>query len=96
MRSSAIPEARGCSDQVHPSAVLNVNRGVSQPEINERYRALSLLFHPDKQQNPERKEAAEEEYFKVQKAYQGVPVSPRLLFMPLTVSSPSQFFRIPS
>ena len=32
---------------------------------------MSLLFHPDKQQSPERKEAAEEEYFKVQKAYQG-------------------------
>jgi len=57
------------------SAVLNVNRGASQTEINERYRALSLLFHPDKQQSPERKEVAEEEYFKVQKAYQGVSLS---------------------
>ncbi|RXW20186.1 hypothetical protein EST38_g5676 [Candolleomyces aberdarensis] len=51
-------------------AVLNLNRAASQTEINERYRALSLLFHPDKQQNPVRKEAAEEEYLKVQKAYQ--------------------------
>ncbi|KAJ2925085.1 hypothetical protein H1R20_g12012, partial [Candolleomyces eurysporus] len=51
-------------------AVLNLNRAASQAEINERYRALSLLFHPDKQQNPVRKEAAEEEYLKVQKAYQ--------------------------
>ncbi|KAJ2919010.1 hypothetical protein MD484_g1426, partial [Candolleomyces efflorescens] len=48
----------------------NTSTGMVKTEINERYRALSLVFHPDKQQNPVKKEAAEEEYLKVQKAYQ--------------------------
>ncbi|EFI26766.1 hypothetical protein CC1G_15689 [Coprinopsis cinerea okayama7 len=51
-------------------AVLNLNRGASQTEINERHRALSLLFHPDKQRDPEKADVATEEFLKVQKAYQ--------------------------
>lgn len=51
-------------------AVLNVNRGATQTEINERHRSLSLVFHPDKQRNPEGVEAATEEFLKIQKAYQ--------------------------
>lgn len=51
-------------------AVLNLNANATQGEINERYRALSLLFHPDKHHKPDAKEVAEEEYLKIQKAYQ--------------------------
>ena len=56
-----------------PSAVLNVPRDASQAEINERHRALSLIFHPDKLHGepPEVKEVATEEFLEVQKAYQG-------------------------
>ncbi|KAH6900897.1 hypothetical protein BKA70DRAFT_1312885 [Coprinopsis sp. MPI-PUGE-AT-0042] len=52
-------------------AVLNVNRGATPTEINERHRSLSLIFHPDKQRNPDAVEVATEEFLKVQKAYQG-------------------------
>ena len=57
----------------YPSAVLNVPRDASQTEINERHRALSLIFHPDKLhgQSPEVREVATEEFLEVQKAFQG-------------------------
>ena len=49
-----------------------MNRGATQTEINEKHRNLSLLFHPDKQRNPDAVEVATEEFLKIQKAYQGV------------------------
>ena len=55
------------------SAVLNVPKDASQAEINERHRALSLIFHPDKLHGepPELKETATKEFLEIQKAYQG-------------------------
>jgi preprotein translocase subunit Sec63 len=64
-------------DMIRPfyfsSAVLNVPRDAPQAEINERHRALSLIFHPDKLHGepPEVKEVATEEFLEIQKAYQG-------------------------
>jgi len=51
-------------------SVLNLNKGASQAEINERHRALSLIFHPDKQHNEESKVVATEKFLEIQKAYQ--------------------------
>ncbi|KAF6747159.1 hypothetical protein DFP72DRAFT_920701 [Ephemerocybe angulata] len=68
--SATDDEQNGKEEPLDLYAILNLNKSATQAEINERYRTLSLLFHPDKQQHPERKEAAEEEFLKVQKAYQ--------------------------
>lgn len=56
-----------------PSSILNVPRDASQAEINERHRALSLIFHPDKLHGEplELKEIATKEFLEIQKAYQG-------------------------
>ncbi|TFK41618.1 hypothetical protein BDQ12DRAFT_710665 [Crucibulum laeve] len=51
-------------------SVLNLPKTASQEEIHERYRSLSLLFHPDKQQDPERSEIALKTFLNVQKAYE--------------------------
>lgn len=51
-------------------SVLNLHKAASQNEINERYRALSLIFHPDKQQDPGSKEVATRTFLEIQKAYQ--------------------------
>ena len=50
--------------------VLNLNRGASQAEINERHRALSLIFHPDKQRDDESRRVATKKFLEIQKAYQ--------------------------
>lgn len=50
--------------------VLNLNKGASQGEVQERYRSLSLVFHPDKQQDPDAKEIATKNFLKIQKAYE--------------------------
>ncbi|EDR09519.1 uncharacterized protein LACBIDRAFT_318663 [Laccaria bicolor S238N-H82] len=51
-------------------SILNVHKDASQAEINERHRALSLIFHPDRQQDEAAKETATREFLKIQKAYQ--------------------------
>jgi DnaJ family protein C protein 11 len=53
------------------SSVLNLNKGASQAEINERHRALSLVFHPDKQHDERSKAIATKKFLEIQKAYQG-------------------------
>ncbi|KAF9447147.1 hypothetical protein P691DRAFT_761024 [Macrolepiota fuliginosa MF-IS2] len=50
--------------------VLNLNKGASQNEVHERYRTLSLIFHPDKQQDEQAKEVATRNFLRIQKAYQ--------------------------
>ncbi|KAJ3567834.1 hypothetical protein NP233_g6104 [Leucocoprinus birnbaumii] len=50
--------------------VLNLSKGASPNEVQERYRSLSLVFHPDKQQDPEAKEVATRNFLKIQKAYE--------------------------
>ncbi|PFH47088.1 hypothetical protein AMATHDRAFT_77369 [Amanita thiersii Skay4041] len=51
-------------------SVLNLTRAASQAEINERHRALSLIFHPDKQLDPKSKDVATRKFLEIQKAYQ--------------------------
>ncbi|TFK20522.1 DnaJ-domain-containing protein [Coprinopsis marcescibilis] len=67
-----MPSNEGLSrdEEVELYAVLNLSRGASATEINERYRSLSLLFHPDKQRDPAAADAATEQFLKVQKSYQ--------------------------
>lgn len=50
--------------------VLNLPTTASEYEIRERYRQLSVLFHPDKQQEEQTKETATKRFLEVQKAYQ--------------------------
>ncbi|KAF9564478.1 DnaJ-domain-containing protein [Agrocybe pediades] len=58
------------SDNDYYYAVLNLSKYASQTEINERHRSLSLVFHPDRQTDPEVKETATKEFLEIQKAYQ--------------------------
>ncbi|KAL4068611.1 hypothetical protein V8B97DRAFT_2059551 [Scleroderma yunnanense] len=51
-------------------AVLNLPTTASPSEIRERYKALSMVFHPDKQQDLHVKEAATKEFLEIQKAYE--------------------------
>ncbi|KAI6006956.1 hypothetical protein EDD15DRAFT_2358022 [Pisolithus albus] len=51
-------------------AVLNLPPTASQSEIRERYRALSITFHPDKQHDLRLKETAAEKFLEIQKAYE--------------------------
>jgi hypothetical protein len=53
------------------SHILNLSKGASQTEVHERYRTLSLVFHPDKQQDAQAKEVAARNFLEIQKAYQG-------------------------
>lgn len=51
--------------------MLNLPKSASDQEVRERYRQLSVVFHPDKQVDEGRKEAATQRFLEVQKAYEG-------------------------
>ncbi|VDC07489.1 unnamed protein product [Peniophora sp. CBMAI 1063] len=51
-------------------AVLNLPRTASDNEIRERYRSLSLVFHPDKQRDDKTRETAARRFLEIQKAYE--------------------------
>ncbi|KAG1731597.1 uncharacterized protein EDB91DRAFT_711776 [Suillus paluster] len=51
-------------------SVLNVPTTASANDIRERYKALSVIFHPDKQRNGSTKDTAAVEFLAIQKAYQ--------------------------
>ena len=53
------------------STVLNLPRTASDNEIRERYRSLSLVFHPDKQRDDKTRETAARRFLEIQKAYEG-------------------------
>ena len=53
------------------SSTLNLPRSASQNEIRERYRALSVTFHPDKQHDESIRATASKKFLDVQKAYEG-------------------------
>ncbi|KAF8634816.1 hypothetical protein AX17_004068 [Amanita inopinata Kibby_2008] len=57
-------------EQDYLYSVLNVHKAASTSEINERHRALSLIFHPDKQHDEGSKEVATRKFLEIQKAYQ--------------------------
>ncbi|EPQ53643.1 DnaJ-domain-containing protein [Gloeophyllum trabeum ATCC 11539] len=50
--------------------VLNLPPSASENEIRERYRALSVVFHPDKQHDERAKETASKKFLEIQKAYE--------------------------
>ena len=43
----------------------------SQSSVNDAYRRLSRLYHPDKHTEPERKQQAEAMFNKIKSAYEG-------------------------
>lgn len=51
-------------------AFLNVSREATKEEINNAYRSLSRVYHPDKHLDPENKEKAEILFNKTKKAYE--------------------------
>ncbi|KAK0192275.1 hypothetical protein F5146DRAFT_496559 [Armillaria mellea] len=52
-------------------SVLNVSEHASPAEIHDRYRELSLIFHPDKQRNDQLRDVAAKNFLDIQKAYEG-------------------------
>lgn len=52
------------------SSTLNLPRSAAQNEIRERYRALSVTFHPDKQHDESIKATASKKFLEIQKAYE--------------------------
>jgi hypothetical protein len=54
------------------SSVLNLPPTASDYEIRDRYRQLSIQYHPDKQRDESAKEVASKQFLKIQKAYQGM------------------------
>jgi DnaJ family protein C protein 11 len=51
-------------------SVLNLPDTASAEEVRERYRALSVLFHPDKQREESTKDTASKRFLEIQKAYE--------------------------
>ncbi|GBE87408.1 DnaJ-domain-containing protein [Sparassis latifolia] len=51
-------------------AVLNLPTTASDNEIRERYKQLSVVFHPDKQHDGQAKDTATKRFLEVQKAYE--------------------------
>ncbi|KAH9897035.1 DnaJ-domain-containing protein [Cubamyces lactineus] len=64
------PASQLPADEEYFYSVLNLPKTASDHEIRERYRQLSIVFHPDKQTDERRKEAATERFLEVQKAYE--------------------------
>lgn len=62
------------------SSVLNLPTCASDHEIRERYRALSVIFHPDKQRDEATRETANKRFLEIQKAYEGIVTLSRTIF----------------
>lgn len=68
------PAWRQTHADLRDSSVLNLPPTASDYEIRDRYRQLSIQYHPDKQRNESATDAASKEFLKIQKAYQGMSV----------------------
>lgn len=55
-----------------PYQVLGVSRDASEEEIKKAYKALSRKYHPDANINNPQKDAAEEKFKEIQRAYQQI------------------------
>ncbi|KAF9787857.1 hypothetical protein BJ322DRAFT_1105899 [Thelephora terrestris] len=55
-------------------SVLNLPLTASDYEIRDRYRQLSVQYHPDKQRDESAKEITSKEFLRIQKAYQGMSI----------------------
>ena len=73
--------------------ILGVDPNASQVEIKERYRFLANAYHPDKFPNDAHKQHAEEEFKKINQAYQIILVRPS---KPSQSGSNSQNNTVPS
>ncbi|KAN0136856.1 DnaJ domain containing protein [Lactarius tabidus] len=51
-------------------SVLNLPDTASSEEVRERYKTLSVLFHPDKQREERTKDTASKRFLEIQKAYE--------------------------
>lgn len=51
-------------------SLLNVSRDASTAEIKERYRSLAGIYHPDKQPDDTRRQAAHERFQAIQRAHE--------------------------
>ncbi|KAH9962184.1 hypothetical protein BC827DRAFT_232105 [Russula dissimulans] len=70
-------DARATEQQASPFhqegflySVLNLPDTASAEEIRERYKSLSVLFHPDKQREDSAKDTASKRFLEIQKAYE--------------------------
>lgn len=52
--------------------MLNIPEDASEAQIRERHRALSLIFHPDKQRNELLRESASAQFLEIQAAYESM------------------------
>lgn len=52
-------------------SILNVARDANSDEIKAAYKRWCLLFHPDKQNDEEKKRMAERQFLSIQRAYSG-------------------------
>lgn len=52
------------------STVLNLPVYASEADIRDRHRALSLIYHPDKQRDERTKDTAMKSFLEIQKAYE--------------------------
>jgi DnaJ family protein C protein 11 len=70
-------DLRDIEDEITPPetnyyGILNLKKTASDDEIKEAYRRLCRTFHPDKHAtDPETKQAAEERFQLIQRAYEG-------------------------
>lgn len=51
-------------------AVLNVEHDASLAELNDKYRALAAIYHPDKQPDDVRRRAAHDRFMEISRAYE--------------------------
>ena len=49
---------------------LELNEDATEKEIKARYRELAKQYHPDREKDPAKKEAAAEKFVEIQKAYE--------------------------
>lgn len=55
--------------------MLNLPSAASDTEIRERYRQLSIIFHPDKHHGKDTEETATKRFLEVQKAYESMYIA---------------------
>lgn len=80
---SFLPIRSSFSAPPSASSLLNVPKDATVDQITAHYRSFVVLYHPDKQRSPENKAAAEVQFRRIQKAYEGP--SGRPLALPLAL-----------
>lgn len=65
-----LPKRRRTLSTGKASSILNLPDTASAEDVRERYKALSVLFHPDKQREESTKDTASKRFLEIQKAYE--------------------------